>query len=94
MRLTQTANFLIVKKSEEYSDLFIEPYGKEVNPEVSDYMEIENELIPILEILEEKYPRYVEVRTLPFDDDWEKVCFITDLWLNNILDTEADEGFR
>lgn len=50
-------------------------------------LEIDSECVPIIQLLQECYPRYTAIQNLPLNDDCKKLSIISDLWECGLIAT-------
>ncbi|EFA02272.1 ribosomal oxygenase 1 [Tribolium castaneum] len=56
--------------------------------EEEQWLELEPSMVPLIQMLQNTYPRYIEVEKLPLDDMATKMQLVLDLWEHGLLVTE------
>ncbi|KAJ8926428.1 hypothetical protein NQ314_021216 [Rhamnusium bicolor] len=63
--------------------------AKVYHGEEEQFLIIDNELIPGIEKLQNSYPEFVDVESLPIEDDISKAQLVSDLWERGLLVTNG-----
>lgn len=62
--------------------------SKVYHEEEEQFLEVENEIVPAIQLLLHSYPKYVAIEELPVEDEVLKIQAISDLWERGILVTK------
>lgn len=57
--------------------------------EDEQFLEIDNNLIPCIEKLQNTYPKFIQVEDLPIEDNIAKAQLVSDLWERGLLVTNG-----
>lgn len=90
VRLLKANVLRLVIEDEKYLVYFHTDNSKEYRQYEPTFMEIEEDDVPVIEMMVQQYPKYITVNDLPIDDDERKVLIITDLWEKGLLITDEN----
>ena len=56
--------------------------------EEEQFLEIDSHLVPILQVLQKEYPKYISIEDLPTSDEIGKIQVVGDLWEKGLIVTK------
>ncbi|XP_066249895.1 ribosomal oxygenase 1 [Euwallacea similis] len=90
LRLLRYYALRVVQESSTTSKIyFCTDNAKTYHGEEEQWLEIDNSLIPGIEALQKSYPKFVEVESLPIEDEIEKLGLVSSLWEHGLVVTEG-----
>ncbi|CAG9770864.1 unnamed protein product [Ceutorhynchus assimilis] len=89
IRLLRYYALRVVQESDTTSKIyFCTENAKTYHGEDEQYLEINNSLIPGIQMLQKEYPEFVVAEDLPIKDEMEKLALVSSMWEHGLLVTE------